>query len=300
MMRARWSVVVVVGAVTWSCGDGVGRPIVGEGITVTGAGRSGAGSGDAGGPGGAGAGGGSAAGVGGVSMTSGAAGGAGVSSGGAGTAGSFGGSDAGMGGRERMPPDGGGLRPPFEESGGTAGDGPGGGGRSGLPPLPGGTPDEEHCAPVSSWDENLDRSEFDLFNAVNFIRSQGIACATTPGGPPPPPEEPVPTLDFNPALRCAARLHSRDMSENQYLGHVNGALVGPEDRMRQAGAVFRVAGETVAEIELPPGESMDPFIVVSAILSEGGSECANLKDPSFTWVGIGVYWDRVTLDFSGP
>jgi hypothetical protein len=284
-VRARWSFVVLLGAVTWGCTDGVGHPIVGDGIVAARAGAEGV----------------SGAGAGGVSASAGLAGSGGVPSGSGGMAGAFGGGPAGSGGRdrERPPPDGNGLRPPFEEgTGGLAGGPSGEAGWMGMPP-PGGTPDPVHCATVSSWDELADRAEYELFSALNVTRARGFVCGAPPGTPPDPGRTVLP-LGFNPALRCAARLHSRDMSENGYLAHTNAQGVGPEDRMRDAGAVFRIAGETIAQTVAPPGGPMNPYDVLPMLLSTGGSECENLMDPNFAWVGIGVYRDRITLDFASP
>jgi uncharacterized protein YkwD len=165
-------------------------------------------------------------------------------------------------------------------------------------PPPGGMPDPEECAEVSNWDPDDDDAERDLFGALNFARDQGIiACGAMPGME--TPRDPVEAVAFNPALRCAARLHSRDMSERNYFGHVTPEQMGPEDRMRQAGAVFRAASETIARSSLPPDQPVDHFAVLMDLFSTGGSECENLRDERFDWVGIGVYRGMITLDFAG-
>jgi uncharacterized protein YkwD len=165
-------------------------------------------------------------------------------------------------------------------------------------PPPGGIPDPEECAEVSNWDPDADDAERELFRALNFARTQGIACGAMPGME--MSRDSVAPVAFSPALRCAARLHSRDMSERNYFGHVTPEQMGPEDRMRQAGAVFRAASETIARSSLPPDEPVDHFAVLMELFSTGGSECENLRDDRFDWVGIGVYRGLITLDFAGP
>jgi uncharacterized protein YkwD len=281
--------VVLALAITWGCGDGVGNPILGDGLVAAGTGGSTAGAGAGG------------AGSGGTLASAGDAG-SGSGAGGAPVAGASGGGTAGAAGRdrERPPPDGGGLKPPWEEGiGGTGGEPSGQAGWMNMPP-PGGAPDPEECASASSsgWDPIADASEREFFDALNNTRLAGMRCGVPPG--PPPQGPPVSPVAFNPALRCSARLHSRDMSDNGYFDDVNLQGVGPEDRMRQAGAMFRTGAETIARSYQPPGEIINPYEVFTGILTEGGSQCDNLMDARFVWVGIGVYRDFITLDFSGP
>jgi uncharacterized protein YkwD len=160
-------------------------------------------------------------------------------------------------------------------------------------------PDPEYCESVSNWDPVADRAEYELFSALNATRMAAFAC----GAPPNTlldPDGAAPPIGFNPALRCSARLHSREMSENNYLGHTDSQNVGPEARMRDAGAMFRTAGETVAQTSVPPGQPLNPYDVLTALLITGGAECENLMDRRFVWVGIGVYRDRITMDFASP
>jgi hypothetical protein len=276
-VRSPWTFVILIGAFTCGCSDGIGNPILGEGLSAAGAGGTSG-----------------VAGTAGVSVSGGAgAGSGGVASGGAGGAGAPSAGTAGLGGggRERPPPPGTGATPPWEEGFGGAG-----GDRMNLPP--GGAPDPEECADVTSWEPEDDDAERELFGALNFARTRGEACGAPPGTE--PPLDPAPPLAFNPALRCAARLHSRDMSQRAYFSHVTPEQMGPEDRMRQAGAVFRAASETIARSSAPPDQPVDPLAVLVDLFSAGGGECENLRDARFAWVGIGVYRGMITLDFAGP
>jgi hypothetical protein len=158
---------------------------------------------------------------------------------------------------------------------------------------PGGVPTGSYCAEVADWDSGLVAAEWLIYDHLNAARTHGFACGTGPGGPD-PSNEPVPPVVPDPALRCAARLQSKALSEDRDLG------VGPEDRMRAAGAVFRVASESIDQLPPLSGPSMPPYDPILAIFAAGGSRCENLMDPRFDSVGIGVYREFVTLDFTGP
>jgi hypothetical protein len=253
---------------SWGCGDGVGRPILGDGWPDAGAAGSGG-------------------------VMGGAAGSSGGITSGAGSSGMPGGAPSGgmAGMRREGPPPGGGLAP--SSAGGFGGDGGdrSGGGYPGVPPSD--VPPGPYCAEVSDWDPGLVDAESAIYDHLNFARMAGFTCSMAPGDPPPPMMAAVPAVVMDPALRCAARLHSKALSEGRNLG------IGPEDRMRNAGAVFRVASESVDQ-RPPPNPSMPPYDPILAIFHAGGSRCDNLMDERFTSVGIGVYRDFVTLDFTGP
>jgi len=271
-------------ATTPGCGDGIGKPIVQSSLGASGqvatAGTVSAGTTSVAGTGGAA---GSMAGSGATAGNSaaGAAGGSGA--GAAGVAGAGGSLVEAAGGGSGLiggPPWGGSAgdwdgRPDFGEGGGT-----------GMPVPPG-----EYCASVADWDQSADSAERALLEVLNFARQSGVACE-------PDPPVTAPPVMMRPELRCAARLHSRDMSQRGFFDHVNPDGVGPEDRMRRAGSMFGVASESIARGE--PGPSMDFYQVLAELIEAGGSDCNNIADPRFNAVGIGVYDGLWTLDFAGP
>lgn len=197
------------------------------------------------------------------------------------------------------------MKPPWEEGAGGRGGEPSG--QAGWMNIPPGDliPSTPHCESVSSWDSRAEVAEWMIYDFLNVARTYGSAMCGSSG-----PSEPtgslsmpvLPPVIMRPELRCAARLHSRDMAENDYFQHVNLEQVGPEDRMRQAGAEFSLAGETLGRFPppMPDAPPPHPFDVLVAIFAAGGPECENLLDRDFDSVGIGVYEDRVTLDFTGP
>jgi hypothetical protein len=149
------------------------------------------------------------------------------------------------------------------------------------------------CANVADWAFEDTESELDLFALLNFARQYGVSCTGEGAG------ESAPAVEMRPELRCAARLHSRDMSDRDFFDHVNPDGEGPEDRMRSAGFTdFRIAAESIARG--PAFDGTDPYAAFQELFSAGGNECENLLDPGFDSVGIGRFGDFWTLDFTGP
>jgi uncharacterized protein YkwD len=79
---------------------------------------------------------------------------------------------------------------------------------------------------------------------------------------------------------------------------VNPDGVGPEDRMRRAGASFAVASESIAR-DPETGEFQNRYQAIAELFAAGGSDCNNLADARFDSVGIGVFQGLWTLDFAG-
>jgi uncharacterized protein YkwD len=268
------------------CGDGIGHPIV-QGEAALG--------GTAGLAGGAGptmaAGGSGIAGASGSLETAGSAGAlAGMGGNGGSFAGGAGQAWSGAGG-------------PANPQGGTAGSdemdfgepwdpdfgGPGGPERGEDPGFA--VPAGEHCASVVEWDREAAELEHELYTFLNFARQSGFACAEESS-------EPLPPLQMRPELRCAARLHSRNMREDDFFDHIDRQDRGPEERMRDAGAMFAIAAESIArDLEMP--DFADPYRALSELFAEDGSDCRNVMDDRFDAVGIGLFQGLWTLDFTG-
>jgi len=242
-------------AVSFGCGDGVGRPISEQ--ELRGTGSSGASSGGS-----------SAAPSDGQSPGAGApTGGAAFTPGGGRGGGDFGPprNDGGMGWDGRGP------RQPVEK---------------------GAVPEGSYCESVADWDPAADEREQRLVQFMNLARESGIGCGTETAvvGP----------LVATPELRCAARLHARDMSERGFFDHVNPDGVGPEERMRRAGATFRIASESITHAEWNGPGSGAPWESISDLLTGRAEDCKNVADPGFDRVGVGLYGELLTLDFAGP
>jgi uncharacterized protein YkwD len=292
-VRDRLAWALLLGSVL-GCGDGIGHPIVQREPASGGAtgfsGTAGAAN-DAGTT--------TSPGVGGTGGSAGTAGSAGLAeaAGMGGSAGAVAGGGAGPAGMSGgSPPNPPGAMAGFSETDFGAPWGAGFGGRGDAPdrgnedPL-NAVPMGEHCASVVEWDRRAAEVEQELFRFLNFARESGFACAEEASAPLPP-------LQLRPELRCAARLHSRDMRERNFFDHVNPDDEGPEERMRAAGATFAVAGESIAQdLEMP--EFDDPYQALSGLFAEDGSDCRNVMDGRFEAVGVGMFQGLWTLDFTG-
>jgi uncharacterized protein YkwD len=184
-------------------------------------------------------------------------------------------------------------------AGGGVGAGMGGmpaagmGGSGGSPATGDEVPPGEHCQPVAMWDPAWTAFEDEVLELVNANRAMGWNCdaegqfaATAP-------------LTMNPFLRCAARLHSKDMNDRDFFAHDNPDGDGPSERIDATGYVGGTWGENIAMGQATPQQ------VVSGWMESDG-HCANIMRPSFTEIGVGfvqgatrrdLYW---TQTFGAP
>jgi len=137
-------------------------------------------------------------------------------------------------------------------------------------------PDNAYCTNVTSWDQGWSQLEQDVLDLVNEVRATGYNCGSGgnfgPAGP----------LTMQPNLRCAARVHSKDMDERNFFDHTNPSGESPFDRMGMAGYSFSTAGENIA------GGSPDAAGTMDQWLNSSG-HCANIMNPSFTEIGVGYH-----------
>jgi uncharacterized protein YkwD len=156
-------------------------------------------------------------------------------------------------------------------------------------------PPNEFCQGVATWDESRVQLENALVEEINRARSQEANCgiqgnfaATRP-------------LSANGTLRCAARVHSRDMNDGNFFSHINPTnhsselnriftagtqppLAGTPGMENQsiAGTLFANGGENIAK---GPAEAAQ---VVQEWLASPG-HCANMMNPAFTHLGAGYH-----------
>jgi uncharacterized protein YkwD len=145
----------------------------------------------------------------------------------------------------------------------------------GAPP-PADVPDNAYCDEVSAWQPEWVQLEDDVLELVNQFRAQGANCGSEgsfgPAGP----------LTMNPALRCAARKHSKDMNDRSFFDHTNPSGESPWDRMGKAGYNYSAAGENIA------GGSDDAAGTMDQWMGSDG-HCANIMSPDFEEIGVGYY-----------
>jgi uncharacterized protein YkwD len=151
------------------------------------------------------------------------------------------------------------------------GDGDGGGEGGGD----GGIPEVAYCDDVVDWDDAFASLEEQVLALVNDVRAQGTAC----GGVSAPPTHP---LAMHGALRCAARVHARDMAARGYFDHVNPEGEDPFVRMERAGYVYVAAGENIA------GGQPDAASVMQGWIDSPG-HCQNIMSPDFLDLGVGYF-----------
>ncbi|PRQ08606.1 Cysteine-rich secretory protein family protein [Enhygromyxa salina] len=135
-------------------------------------------------------------------------------------------------------------------------------------------PNNPYCNPVSDWAQSWVDKELEVIELVNMARAQGGNCGSegdfAPSGP----------LTWEAALTCAARVHSKDMADNNYFSHTNQQGNGPGWRLGQAGYDGGGWGENIAAGYPSPSD------VVQGWLDSDG-HCANMLNGSFTLIGVG-------------
>ena len=133
------------------------------------------------------------------------------------------------------------------------------------------------CDPVALWDDEWVELEWQALELLNAERSAGATC----GDQAFPPAEP---LAMEPALRCAARFHSLDMSMARYFDHINRQGEQPADRFGRAGYNPAEAGENIAWGQPSAKDAVRQWMADRI-------DCATIMSPDFVHVGIGYYPD---------
>ena len=153
----------------------------------------------------------------------------------------------------------------------------------------GDVPAGEYCAAVSAWPLASAVDEEGIVNGLNTARSFGAGCDSSSAT-----GTTAPNLAMTAELRCAARLHARDMFVRGFVDDVNPDGEGPAVRIVRAGYTSSVEAEVVAAGDLPP------YAILQQLLSAGSPDCATLMSPQFTAVGVGEYEGLWAIDLAGP
>jgi len=109
---------------------------------------------------------------------------------------------------------------------------------------------------------------------VNAARSKSRKCGSERFAS-------VAPLGTSRELNEAAAAHARDMARKDYFDHRGSDGSQPKDRVLRAGYLPRISGENIA---LGPQSAEE---VVAGWLASPG-HCANIMDPRFREIGIGV------------
>lgn len=149
-------------------------------------------------------------------------------------------------------------------------------------------PDIAYCANVAHWSETWATFEEDVLRLVNQRRATGADCGSNGTF------SPAAALTMNPALRCAARIHSTDMGTRQFFDHTNPDGENPGVRLARAGYDASTWGENIAF-----GYGSPQAVVDGWMQSDG--HCANIMRPNFTEIGVGYgTGDLWTQVFGAP
>ena len=158
---------------------------------------------------------------------------------------------------------------------------------AGTAPSLGDVPTSMYCAAAAQWDATAAGHEGEVLRLVNLRRQAGASCggvayaATRP-------------LTAAPALRCAARLHARDMVVRGYFSHTSQNGDTFSKRITAAGYVWRTVGENIASGYPSPQAVVDGWMTSSG-------HCKNIMNPAFTELGVGLYGPAMwTQDFGAP
>lgn len=146
------------------------------------------------------------------------------------------------------------------------------------------------CDPVADWDSLA--VEDALLAQINDLRREGGRCGDLAFVP-------APGLGMDPALRCAARLHSQDMATRLYLAQVDPDGIGTGPRLDALGYVASTYAENVGFVEDEPAEDpaapespeQDPERAARAVLlswEDNPSTCWKLYARELSAIGIGA------------
>jgi len=137
-------------------------------------------------------------------------------------------------------------------------------------------PSGDYCASVSGWDPAWVQFEEEVLLLVNEQRAQPEDCGKDgdfgPAGP----------VVMDPILRCSARLHSLDMFERAFFGHINPDGLDPFERMAAAGFHGSGAGENIAVGQTSPQQVMKSWM-------QSDDHCSNVMRPNYTMLGVGYH-----------
>jgi uncharacterized protein YkwD len=139
--------------------------------------------------------------------------------------------------------------------------------------------------PITRISSRLDAAEREMYGLINRDRSEHGAAP----------------LRWDNQLAALARAHSRDMVAHRYFAHVDPDGRSPGMRLKAAGIAWRSVGENIAT-------NGDVETAEAAFMNEphrGQNHRANILDPRFTEVGVGIVAGAggqlfITQEFMNP
>ena len=163
----------------------------------------------------------------------------------------------------------------------------------------GSLPEEELCHPDAyGWPNDWSEYENEVLSLINELRGEGATCFDSEGnGTDYPSADP---LEMEPNLRCAARVHSKWMTENGMQHDSPGGPLGddPWERMENAGYEGNPMSENIAAGYSTPED------VVAGWMSSTAGHCTAIMNENTNQIGVGYAQDSDadyshfwTLDF---
>ncbi len=140
-----------------------------------------------------------------------------------------------------------------------------------------------HCSDLGLWPREWEEMEERAVELVNEHRTDGLECDGEQ-------LDSVDPVEMDDALRCAARLHSKDMVDSEYFSTTNPETgENTSDRIEAAGyAAGKVSG-VVTSGELTAEQLVQGWATDS-------ERCQTIMDEEFEHIGIGRYeFERWTL-----
>ena len=132
------------------------------------------------------------------------------------------------------------------------------------------TPSANSAAPVVA------ASSADEQKMVDMINQERIAAGVNP-------------LKVEPRLASVGLAKANDMKTNNYFSHTSPTLGSPWDMMKQAGLPVGWAGENI-------GKTQSVESAMAGFMNSPGHK-ANILDPRFTHVGIGIAGNLFVQEF---
>lgn len=163
----------------------------------------------------------------------------------------------------------------------------------GLPGLPGTTPGNPtnpnpNPSPTPNpipgdpnWPAAWATLEEQVLLEVNARRASGSNCGGRPFSP-------AIALQGHPALRNAARGHSKDMASRNYFDHNSPEGRSMVDRIRAAGFTNKTTlGENIAAGNSTARETVQQWM-------DSPGHCMNIMNPDFRYLGVGYFYQSGT------
>lgn len=148
-------------------------------------------------------------------------------------------------------------------------------------------PDTAYCEPVTTWDAVDADVEQEMLELVNQYRAAGGDCGTKGSFAPAPP------VSMRAELRCAARVHAKDMHDRDYFAHESPEGEKMDERVTRAGYDYQGVGETLYKFQTTAA------VAVQAWMNSDG-HCGIIMDGRYSEVGSAHHNGYWVLVFGLP